>query len=46
MMYINGDSGYYWLTCDTCQDALMEVVAGTALSEMDEAAGEHVCSPH
>ncbi|MGW4406566.1 hypothetical protein ACWEJ6_21230 [Nonomuraea sp. NPDC004702] len=42
--YINGDDGYHWLTCGTCETPLMEVQAGTHLVEMVQAISSHTCA--
>lgn len=43
--YINGDDGYHWLTCGTCETPLIEVDAGTYFSEMGDAIAAHTCAP-
>lgn len=42
--YINGDSGYHWLTCGTCETSLMEVTAGTSFGEMAAKIAAHKCA--
>lgn len=42
--YINGDSGYHWLTCGTCEVSLMEVTAGTSVGEMATTIAAHKCA--
>lgn len=41
--YINGDDGYHWLTCGTCEESLLQVEAGTHLVEMVQAISSHTC---
>lgn len=42
--YVNGDDGYKWLTCDRCEEPLMEIDAGTWLIEMVNAVNGHECA--
>jgi len=42
--YINGDDGYKWLTCGTCEESLMEVTAGTSFGEMAAKIAAHKCA--
>ncbi|SDH69491.1 hypothetical protein SAMN05421505_120109 [Sinosporangium album] len=43
--YINGDDGYPWLTCGTCQEPLLLVEAGVRLSAMNAGVDTHTCAP-
>ncbi|MFI6889157.1 hypothetical protein [Streptosporangium canum] len=42
--YVNGDSGYPWLTCGGCEKSLLQVQAGTSLAEMNAAEWAHKCA--
>jgi len=42
--YINGDDGYKWLTCSTCEEPLLEVAADTRYAEMAQAIAAHACT--
>lgn len=42
--YINGDDGYHWLTCNTCEEPLLCVDAGDDLTKLIEADRDHVCT--
>lgn len=42
--YVNGDDGYHWLTCGTCEEQLVEVKAGTSLREMTDKVASHRCA--
>lgn len=42
--YINGDDGYHWLTCGTCEVPLMEVTAGTNVGELATTIAAHKCA--
>jgi hypothetical protein len=43
--YVNGDDGYKWLTCGLCETSMIEVDAGTHLTEMHAADRDHTCPP-
>ncbi|MGW0065366.1 hypothetical protein ACWDTT_36335 [Streptosporangium sandarakinum] len=40
--YLDGDSGYLWLTCSECEESLMHVAAGTDLTDMNDALKGHL----
>jgi hypothetical protein len=42
--YINGDDGYHWLTCGTCEQSLVLVEAGTSVAAMVGAIAAHQCA--
>lgn len=41
--YINGDDGYHWLTHEVCEEPILNVEAGTPLTQVNDLAGAHVC---
>ncbi|MFI7114017.1 hypothetical protein ACIBK9_47405 [Nonomuraea sp. NPDC050227] len=43
--YINGDNGYHWLTCGTCEESMGQITAGTSVAEIVTKIAAHKCTP-
>ncbi len=43
MIYVNGDDGYKWLTCDACGEPLHCIDAGDTWNDMAEIVYSHRC---
>ncbi len=41
--YVNGDTGYLWLTHEPCEGSLLEIEAGTDLPEIMHTMSAHRC---
>lgn len=43
MIYVNGDDGYLWITCDDCHESLHCLDAGDLWIEIVHVVDQHRC---